>query len=380
MPHTRQLHVHVLVGSLSWGGAESLIADFAVGARSAGLRVSVGYLHPEARTAGRLTREGIEPVLVPIGSLLGRADRRAVLEHVAGVAPDLLHTHLGYPDFLGGLAARRLGIPAVSTLHTMATGGSIRERTRSRLMELARRRCASKVIAVSEAQRGHYVANSWDRSDHVVTVRNGIVDRARPGIGATIRAELGIDAGDPVAAMVSVLRPGKGHEVAAAAVNRLRARFPRLRLLVLGDGPDYDRVSGLMRPLGGNAVMMGYREDAVEVLDAVDVLVHPSSIDAFPTSPIEAMSAGVPVVATNVGGIPEAVRDNEAGLLIPAPPDPAHLADAVAAVLGDDALRHRLSERARARFEAEFTVGRWMERLHDVYDAVLVGPTAIKPW
>jgi glycosyltransferase involved in cell wall biosynthesis len=126
-----------------------------------------------------------------------------------------------------------------------------------------------------------------------------------------------------------------------------------------------------MRPLGDSALMLGYREDAVEVLDAVDVLIHPSAVDAFPTSPLEAMAASVPVVATRVGGIPEAVLDGETGLLIPAPPDPDDLAGALARLLDDGKLRRRLGAGGRARYEAEFTVAVWVERLRAVYESAL---------
>ena len=164
----------------------------------------------------------------------------------------------------------------------METGGSPRDRVKRHLVGLARRRCNHRVIVVSEAARESYLRSHWDRPEHIITVHNGIVDKARPGVGVAIRSELGLAPDDIVVAIVGVLRPGKGHEVAARAIESLLPRFPRLRLLVLGDGSLRPVVEEAMVPLGNRVVLAGYREDILDVLDAVDVLIHPSSIDAFP--------------------------------------------------------------------------------------------------
>jgi glycosyltransferase involved in cell wall biosynthesis len=171
--------------------------------------------------------------------------------------------------------------------------------------------------------------------------------------------------------MVSVLRGGKGHSVTAAAAQRLAVQHPRLRVLVLGDGPKRAAIERSMSGLGSRVIFGGYRTDVAAVLDAADVLLHPSRDDAFPTALLEAMAAGLPSVATAVGGIGEAVADGETGFLIPAPPQPDALVDALEPLLADDELRARMGRAARARFEAEFTVDRWLERLTTLYDEVL---------
>ncbi len=371
MALTRPLRLHVLIDALDVGGAEALLTDFCVGARAAGVDVTVGHLHGSGAAAVRLRDLGIEPIEVPVNSLLGRSARRAVREHVAEVAPDLLHTHLGYADTLGGLAARSLSIPSVSTLHLASWDGDVRDRARLRLIAAVRRRCAARVIAVSNAARRAYLAERWDRSEHVVTIHNGIVDRTLSGVGPGIRRDLGIETDELVLVMISVLRGGKGHTVAAAAAERLAARHPTLRVLVLGDGPKRAEIERSMSGLRGRVIFAGYRTDVAAVLDAADVLVHPSRDDAFPTALLEAMAAGVPSVATAVGGIPEAVADGETGFLIPAPPRADDLADALEPLLADERLRARMGAAARARFEAEFTVGRWLERLIALYEETI---------
>jgi glycosyltransferase involved in cell wall biosynthesis len=368
----RRLHVHALIDGLWPGGAETLLAEQAAGAAAAGFQFTVGYLHGnEGPPAERLRRLGIAPERVPISSLLGPRDLRRVRAHVARVRPDVLHTHLGYSDFLGGIAARSLGIPAVSTVHVMEWDRDVRSRVRLRLIALARLACCQRVITVSDAARASYLAAWPARRDRVVTVHNGIAAHPRPGAGRAIRAELGIAPGDLVVAMVTVLREGKGHRVAVDAVGALRERFPGVRLLILGEGPAKAQVRALAAPLGDAAIVAGHRADVMEVLDATDVLLHPSRVDALPTALLEAMAAGVPVVASRVGGIPEIVDDGHSGVLVDAPPHVEPLARVLGDLLADPSGRRTLAAAGRLRFEERFTIEAWMRRLSAVYEAAM---------
>jgi glycosyltransferase involved in cell wall biosynthesis len=308
---------------------------------------------------------------VPIDSLLRRRDRQMVRDHLAATQPDLVHSHLGYSDLLGGLAARSLGIPIVSTIHVMEWGNTLRGKVKERLMFLARRHCAAKVLTVSEAARRHYLETGWDQPGHVLTVHNGIRAEIEPGSGPSLRRELGIGETDVVLAMVAVLRAGKGHEIAARAVQALREEYPNLRLLVLGDGPDRAEIERSLEIAGDAVVMAGFRDDVLNVLDAVDVLVHPSRVDAFPTALLEALATGTPAVATAVGGIPEIITDGETGLLLEAPPTAEGLTVALRRLLADPDLRRRMGDRGREVFAADFTVERWIDRLLPVYEAAI---------
>lgn len=361
------MHVHVLIDSLSWGGAETVLADFAQGAHDAGVHVTVACMADRSEAAGKLRRLGITPELVPIRSMLGGADQRLVKDHLAAQSPNLLHTHLGYSDVFGGLAARSLGIPTVSTLHVMEWAPTMRDRVKSMIMARARRRCAYRVIAVSEAQRQSYLATGWDRPEHVLTIHNGIVATVQHGAGRGIRASLGLEPDDLVVAMVGVLREGKGHDVAIEAIANLRHQFPQLRLLVVGDGPIRADVERMAQKLGDAAVLTGYRDDVLGFLDAADILLQPSRVDAFPTSLMEAAATRVPVVATAVGGIPEIVVPGETGLLIDPPPAADRIAEALRVLLDDPGVRERFGRAGRQRFEANFTVSHWMSRLLDLY-------------
>lgn len=368
----RPLRVLAVIDSLTWGGAEMLLGDFAAGAPAAGLDLSVAYLQgvDESPAAARLIARGLEPELVPITLLHDPRGAARVLRYIRRTRPDVVHTHLGYADLLAGLSARALGIPFFSTLHVMAWDTTGRDGTKERLMSAARRR-AHRVIAVSDAARAAYLETGWDEPEHVVTVRNGIPGEVRPGAGAAVRAELGLAPDDVVVTMVAVLRDGKGHDVAIAAVDALRERWPGLRLLILGEGPFRPEVERMAAPLGDRVLLAGQRNDVMDVLDATDVLLHPTRIDALPTALIEAAAAGVPVVSTVVGGVPEIVVDGTTGVLVAPPVATEPVAAALEALLADPARRAAMGAAARARFEERFTAEQWALRLRALYEEAL---------
>ena len=371
---TDPLHVLVIIDSLTAGGAEWLLSDLAAGMSKAGLRMSVAYLAERdgSPAATRLRRLGIEPVRIEYHGFFHPSSFASARRHIREIKPDIVHTHLDYADAFGGLAARSLGVPSVSTVHVMQwEAEGLRSRVRRRLFESARRHSAAVVIAVSEASREAMITAGLDKPERIVTIRNGVEALTRPGTGRAVRAELGIGMDELVVAQIAVLRRAKGHEATAAAFARLRDQSAQVRLLIVGDGPDREIVERAIEPLGPSALALGHRDDVMSVLDASDVVVYPSDIDAFPTALLEAMAAGVPIVATAVGGIPEIVIGEETGLLVSAPADADELASALERVLEDGALRARLGRAGRARYEREFTATSWAGRLRDLYRQIL---------
>jgi glycosyltransferase involved in cell wall biosynthesis len=375
------LRVHILIDSLTWGGAEMLLGDLAAGAPSGGIELSVGYLQEidGSPAAMGLRARGIEPELVPVRRILEPGAVPRLRRHLARVRPDVVHTHLEFADALGLSAARSLGLPSVSTIHLLArrpTGqaayGTRRSIAKERLAAFVRRHAAARVLAVSDAAREAYLQTGWDVPRRVVAVHNGIARRTpREESGSQVRRELGLDHDALVVSTATVLRQGKGHDILFEAVRQLLPRFPRLRLVVLGDGPAREQIHRLARPLGSVVVLPGHRHDVMAVLAATDVLVHPTLMDAFPTALLEAAAACVPVVATAVGGIPEIVEDGRTGLLIDTPPSVAALAERLASLLSDEQMRRRIGEQARVRFMERFTAELWVRRLRGVYDDVL---------
>jgi len=369
------MHACHLIHSFGAGGAEQVLVDLARVRGGAGLGMSVvGLVDPEDPTHARQ----LEEMGVPVHSLglSSRWDPRAFVRAerlVRRLRPDLLHTHLKHADLVGGVVARRLGLPQVSTLHLIEDSVSPLGSGKRWLAGQARRRLGNRTIAVSEAQRRWYLDRFGGDPSHVVTLYNGVVpaEPPAPAERERLRASLGAPPGAVVAATVAIMRPGKGHDDLLEALALLPEDSPLVVLLV-GDGPLRQRLEARAAAdarVGSRVRFTGYRTDVPRLLQAVDLVVHPTHADALPTALIHALGAGVPVLATAVGGVPEVVGDR-AGVLLP-PGDPARLAAGLQELAGDARGRAAMGAAGRRRFDELFHARRWADRLCAVYAAVL---------
>jgi glycosyltransferase involved in cell wall biosynthesis len=192
---------------------------------------------------------------------------------------------------------------------------------------------------------------------------------------------LGVESASAVVGAVGRLVRQKGFDTLLAALPALLARRPGTQLAVVGEGPERESLARLARARGvGEAVVFaGFRPDAPRLLPAFDVLAVPSRREGAPLVTLEAMAAGVPVVASAIPGIDEQITDGVEGLLVP-PDDPPALAAALARVLDDRALAARLGEagrrRVRAAYDVRDTVARTLALYHEVAGAprAAVGP------
>jgi glycosyltransferase involved in cell wall biosynthesis len=367
-----QLDVLAVIDHLALGGAEMLLGQFAAAAPRSNIRLHVAHLEDRdgSPAAEPLRATGVEPVNLNVSGRPSRRHLRAMRRHIRTVQPDIVHTHLGTADLVGCLAARSLGVPAVSTIHEVVPRRAGTERAKDSLYTLCRRACAARVITVSESARRAYLEQSWHMGERVVRIYNGIDVTPAPGSGAAVRRELGIGADALLVGMVSALRPEKGHDIAIEAIAMLCDRFPRLHLLIAGQGPYGAELERLAAPLGDRVMLVGRRADVPHVFDALDVCLHPSRMDALPTTLIEALATSAPVLASAVGGIPEIVDNGRTGMLLPAPPTADAVAEALGALLADPSRRRALAEAGRSAYAERFTAGPWVQHTRALYDAV----------
>lgn len=367
------LRVCHVVHELGPGGAEQVLLELATAAPAVGLELSVLSLMP---TEGRLYPPRLRALGIPVASLglPSRWDPSALprgLVALRTLGPQVVHTHLKHADLVGAYAARRLGVPLVSSLHLVEDiPGRIGWAKRWAAAQ-ARLRRADLTVAVSDALRDWYLRTFRADPTRVVTIRNGVagVPPLSEDARLELRARLGVPAGSVLATMVGVMRPGKGHADMVTAARRL----PRhVHVLLVGDGELRPELEEAARSLpAGRLGFAGYRNDVPALLAASDLVVHPSHFDALPTALIQALAAGRPVVAAAVGGIPEIVTPGTGALV--APGDTDALAAAVSRLAGDSQARRTMGEAARLRFEEEFEVTRWAGRLRSAYDGVLAG-------
>ena len=299
------------------------------------------------------------------------ADFGAAIErHLRAHPADVFHVHVGTgrENFDGARAARAAGVPAVlQTQHYPWLLGS-----RKHLVPFFLAiEPVDHLIAVSQAQRRTYERVGVEAGS-MTTVLNGI--RARgPGPGRrAARTALGLRDEQLVVLTIGRLTVMKGHRHLVDAVPGLLRRFPDLAVVVLGQGHLRDELRTQAAELGvTDAVhLAGHRSDARMLLDAADVFVLPSLHEGMPLVLMEAMDAGLPVVATRVIGSEEIVVDGETGLLV-RPRDAAALEHALGRLLADPQLRDGYGDAGRRRFRACFTADRMTAETVRVYDGVL---------
>ncbi len=326
-----------------------------------------------------LRAAGAQVTTVPLaGGPAPRAVR--LLEHLARGA-DLVHVHGPRAALYGRTALEAMGGARprlVYTVHAFAAPHYDWAR-RTALLALERRlqRWTDATIAVSNAERDALADAGLASAETIHVIYNGVdLDRFHPASDAqraAARQALGLAADQSVAMMVCRLYRPRDFETLLVAFRQVREQVPRARLVIVGDGPWRARVAELVDGLwlGQQVTLAGRREDVPDLLGAADLLVHATAgWEGMGLSILEAMAAGLPVVASRVGGIPEAVVDGETGILVP-PGSPAALARALEAVLGDPALGARMGASGRARAEVRFTLPRMVAETLAVYERVL---------
>jgi glycosyltransferase involved in cell wall biosynthesis len=163
----------------------------------------------------------------------------------------------------------------------------------------------------------------------------------------------------------------KGFEYLIESIPTTIETLPQSKILIVGDGPLRERLEALSKKLGvrDNVIFAGFRSDIKEILSAVDLLVIPSLLEGFPMVTLEAMAMAKPIVATNIDGITEQIRDGVDGILVP-PKGPIALAKAVVRVLNDKELAKTMGLSAREKVAQEFSVEKMVSKTERVYQSL----------
>ena len=351
------------------GGAQVHVRDLTIAARDLGHEPSViaGGSGPFTET---LRAQGIPTYSLPhlVAPIQPWNDWRALGEiHSAlrKVQPDLLSTHSSKAGVLGRLAGRSIGIPVIFTAHGWAFTPGV-PRLRAAVYQRIERMAgglASRIITVSDFDRKLALAGGIATEKQIVTVHNGM-----PDIPAERRADPGRS---PVRlVMVARFEGQKDHRTLLHALGGLRQH--RWELDLIGDGPLKPEIAALADSLGlGDRVrFLGQVLDVEARLAEAQAFLLISNWEGFPRSILEAMRAGLPVVASAVGGIEESVHDGECGFVVQRG-DTAGLRSRIEQLLLDAELRQRMGANGRSRYERDFTLARTVEETLAVYRSVL---------
>ncbi len=377
MAESRRLRVLTLVANLGpvGGGAERLARQIAVGLDPERFERTIcvtrwppdeGISEPVQKVLDDLDAADVRFLGIPRRSTAHLHAWRPVLRLLRPQHTDVLHSHQygsnGWGAILSGLARTPV---VVAHEHSWSFEGRPLRRFVDR--DVVSRR-ADAFIAVSNIDRRRMIDIERIDPAKVVVIPNGIPAPPPPS-GRDLRAELGIDPGVPVIGTVSVLRVEKALPVLIEAAATVRERFGDLRVLIAGYGPQRARLEEQIDALGlrETVILLGLRTDIPDLLEIMDVAVCCSEFEGCPLSVLEYMEAGLPVVATRVGGLPELVSHRDNGLLVERD-HPRELAAALTELLEDPARAAEMGERGRERRRAEFDLDTMVGRVAELYE------------
>ncbi len=361
-----------VVGNSVIGGAENHVITLVTALRQMDIGVSVVCPRP-GPLVDALTALGVQPHLIEMVrpapndeyelSLPALGELAALMERLD---PHVVHSHL-YPAFLhASLAGQLSRIPALlTTAHTLVVRPG--DAVLTRLTD-------TRVIAVSQAAKRLLVQGGVS-SRAITVIPNGIEPRYfedESASAAVARRELGIPDGSPVIGTIARLSAEKGHRELLQIARAVLDRKPEATFLIVGTGPLADELQSEAAKLGiaNRVIFTGARRDVTTLNHLIDVFLLPSHEEALPLAVVEAMAAARPIVASNVGGVPEVVVDGETGRMFD-PDDRAGFVEAVVQLIERPELRRQYGERGRQRASAEFRVDRMVGRTMRHYRSIL---------
>ncbi len=374
--------VHVITRLDRGGSAENTLWS-ALGLVARGYRVAVLTGPGDDRPSALLPRVEAAGVGVTVLPTLRREVRPGrdltafgdLVRALRRDPPTIVHTHESKAGFLGRWAARIAGCRRlVHTPHGHVFYGHFPPaRTAVYLMlERLTAPITTRLVALTPRGIEEHVARGVGRADQWVAIHSGVpLDRFQAMVPDPdgLRRELGCPPGAPLVGSVGRLTPIKRCQDLIAAVARLGRRD--VVCLLVGDGPEAAALAAAVRRAGiGDRVrFLGWREDIPRIIAALSVFVQPSANEGMGRVIVEAMAAGVPVIATRVGGIPSVLPDGECGLLVE-PGDVAGLSGAIGKLLADGALAARMGAAGRRRAPA-YGVEAMVEKLDGLYREIL---------
>lgn len=370
-----------IVGDSRFGGGSRIITRLAEAGRDAGYDVEVLTTDPDF--IAYLTQHDVRHVDVdciwrpirPHKDLLGLV---TLYRHLRRAEYDLVHTHTSKAGFVGRLAARVTGVPAI--VHTMH-GFSFHQGTRTvplkifSLLERAAANWCHRQVTVSEFHRKWALSLGIGSPDTLRAIPNGIADPKDVTGEARrrVRDEFGVEDGEVLVLSMGRLVEGKGLEDLVRAIALLRdGGRSDLRLILPGSGPHADSLVRLVTvlELDGVVIMPGFRSDVGALLAAADFVVLPSHREGMSIALLEAMAVGKPIVTSDIGSNLEATGDGEAAIAVPCG-EPERLADAISMMLADPDSASELGRRARSRWETFYNEDRMIADYLDLYRELL---------
>lgn len=353
------------------GGAETVVVHLARHMDPSRYQTRVvllgtGWLHEE------LQRQGVDVVIVPSERSWDIGFLRRLMRAAREFKADLIHAHLPGTNLYGAVAAHFLGIPSVVTYHGELHQPGYEPRFAGVKNYLVKR-WADRIVLVADYLRHDFVSTAKFPPRMLSIIYNGIPVRSLPTEPQRLakRSELGLPATAPVVGVVANIRRPKGYQYWIEAAALISRELPEARFVVVGQGSgalleEFQQQVEQYR-MKDRLMHLGFRSDTPDLLGAFDLFMLSSISEGLPLAVVEAMAAGLPVVATRVGGMAELVEDGASGYLVP-PANSRELAERALKVLRDPSLRTAMAERGRAIVKQMFSLEHMVRQYQDLYE------------
>ncbi|MGA1844475.1 MAG: glycosyltransferase [bacterium] len=374
----RAIRILYLVTDSHFGGTEASVLRLACGMKQRGMQVGVCSMKRPGCMAQELQSRGIEvthlnlpqriTVTYPLHFIMGFFRWR---RHLRQAAPDIVHSFLFQANLMAGMG--RIFSGGKGARRNIASVRCI-DRNKARWRILLDRwalKRADMVMAVSKAVKKRYSDREGIASDAIRVIYHGVEDRflEEGRAGASVRARLDIKEGEWLMGTAARLHRDKGLGMLLQGFARIVASIPRVRLLIVGDGPEREALGTMAERLGiaERVMFAGFQSDVLPWMACLDIFCLTSEEEGLPQSLLEAMALGRPVVATRVGGTGEVIgREGVEGILIP-PGDVDALCRAVVSLIRSSENAQRMGNEARKRIQRGFLLEDTLQKVADLY-------------
>jgi len=351
--------------SNGFGGQEKRILSEITGLRKRGYYVALSCRR-DAEIRRQAERYGIDIYPLPF---LNWYDTYTILQLVKILRKerfDIVNTHSSVDSWVGGIASKIAKVPVL---------------IRTRHLDIPLKRdilhfihyLPDMYITCGETIRKNLIDRCGFPPDKTVSIPTGVTDdffNVKRNPDARVR--YGLNKDSIVITNVGILRKVKGHEITLRAVKVVAGQFPAVKFLIVGDGPYRKKLEDMVDNLGIRqyVIFTGFVENIPEVYSFTDVAILSSWSEGIPQCLLQAMASGVPVVATEVGGVPEIVKNEKTGLLV-APGDYKGLAEGIIRIVKDNDFAAGLVENAKELVQREYSLGRMLDKIEDIYKKLL---------
>jgi glycosyltransferase involved in cell wall biosynthesis len=368
-----RMRVAMIIDSLRIGGAQKLVTRFVSSVPRQAVEATVISLedNPVPSNLDSIHSAGAEVEIFPSHSLLDVGRLLRLIRFLRNKKFDLIHTHLSYANILGCLAGYFAGIPVIATLHSTSHDPKQKVRLITRVEDVILRSIAHRIVAVGYTVEAIYKPRLGSRTVDVIP--NGVPAPADlpPQARQDLRREMAGDEERIVIISVGRVVLAKGYEDLIEAFGMVYRQHPRCVLVIAGIGSLFEKIKSQISDLQLERAVncLGARSDVPQLLAASDIYASSSHWEGLPVAVLEAMMAGLPIVATSVGDIPRVVPP-ETGITVP-PHKPVCLAEALSELVSAPEKARAMGAAAQKRALQEYSLDTWIKRLTALYQETL---------